>query len=217
MRPLKTVIHRHPRLFTGVAVGIAVGWLMPPAVEPLRRMLLGWNGAVWSYLGLMALLMARARPAQVKASAENEDESDGMVLMLVCIAAIASLAAIIFELANTRHQQAAASLANYGFTLVTVIGSWLLVATIFTLHYARHFYRSGSQPPLRFPDHEKNPDYWDFLYFSFTIAVALQTSDVEVMSGRMRKIVLLQSVLTFVFNTAILGLSVNIAAGLIGS
>jgi uncharacterized membrane protein len=216
MRPLRTVIHRHPRLFTGIAVGIAVGALMPATVEPLRRMLLGWNGAVWTYLALMALLMARARPAQVKASAENEDESDGMVLMLVCIAAIASLAAIIFELANTRHQQAGASLANYGFTLVTVLGSWLLVATIFTLHYTRHFYRSGGQP-LRFPDQEKNPDYWDFLYFSFTIAVALQTSDVDVMSGRMRKIVLLQSVLTFIFNTAILGLSVNIAAGLIGS
>lgn len=217
MRPLKTIIHRHPRLFTGLGVGIAVGMLMPPTVEPLRRMLLGWNGAVWTYLGLMGFLMARARPAQVKASAENEDESDGIVLMLVCIAAIASLAAIIFELANTRHQQTGPSLASYGFTLLTVIGSWLLVATIFTLHYTRHFYRSGGQPPLHFPDQTKNPDYWDFLYFSFTIAVALQTSDVEVMSGRMRKIVLLQSVLTFVFNTAILGLSVNIAASLVGS
>jgi len=215
MRPLRTVIHTHPRLFTGLAVGIAVGWLVADA-DLLRRVLLGWNSAVWTYLLLMALLMVRARPGQVKASAENEDESGAMVLMLVCVAAIASLVAIVFELANAEHLQGGPPLARYAFTLLTVTGSWLLVATIFTLHYARHFYRSHSKPPLRFPEEEHNPDYWDFLYFSFTIAVALQTADVAVMSRSMRRMVLLQSVLTFIFNTAILGLSINIAAGLVG-
>ncbi|MBS0309160.1 MAG: DUF1345 domain-containing protein, partial [Proteobacteria bacterium] len=68
--------------------------------------------------------------------------------------------------------------------------------------------------PLRFPDDEQTPDYWDFLYFSFTIAVAAQTSDVTVNTRSMRKAVLAQSVLSFLFNAAILGMSVNIAAGL---
>ena len=70
---------------------------------------------------------------------------------------------------------------------------------------------------MKFPDAELNPDYWDFLYFSFTIAVAAQTSDVVVMSSGMRKAVLAQSVLSFLFNAAIIGLSINIAAGLIGN
>ena len=108
-------------------------------------------------------------------------------------------------------------LAHYAFTGSTIFGSWCLVATLFTFHYARVFYRSPvEQRALRFPDNEQNPDYWDFLYFSFTIAVAAQTSDVSVMSRSMRKTVLAQSVLCFLFNVAIIGLSINIAAGLVG-
>jgi uncharacterized membrane protein len=79
-------------------------------------------------------------------------------------------------------------------------------------------YRSPpARRALRFPDNEQHPDYWDFLYFSFTIAVAAQTSDVIVMTRAMRKTVLAQSILGFIFNAAILGLSINIAAGMVGS
>jgi uncharacterized membrane protein len=60
------------------------------------------------------------------------------------------------------------------------------------------------------------PNYWDFLYFSFTIGVAVQTADVGVATREIRKIVLAQSLIGFVFNTAILGFSINIAAGLFG-
>lgn len=217
MRPFGKTIHSHPRLFIGVVVGLAAGWLSPADSDPVQRILVGWNSAVWTYLLLMAFLMAGAQAAHVRASAENEDESSGVVLMLVCICAIASIAAIIFELASGSDHQAGPPLLRYTFTVVTLTGSWLMVATIFTVHYARMFYRASANRALRFPDDEQNPNYWDFLYFSFTIAVAVQTSDVAVMSRQMRKIVLLQSVLSFLFNTAILGLSINIAASLIGS
>jgi len=99
-----------------------------------------------------------------------------------------------------------------------LFGSWCLVATLFTFHYARTYYRSPTERrALRFPDDCASPDYWDFLYFSYTIAVAGQTSDISVMSRPMRKIVLAQSILSFLFNVAILGLSINIAASLVGS
>lgn len=213
----KSAIHSHPRLMAGISAGIAAIVLTSPELHWVTRILVGWNSAVWLYLLLMAILMLRASPTQVKASAEKEDEAASVVLLLMCIAAIASLAAIIIELANaSSHPQSGPPLMRYAFTALTVSGSWLLLATMFTLHYARHFYTSGPRRPLRFPDDEINPDYWDFLYFSFTIAVATQTADVAVMTRPMRKIVLLQSVLTFVFNAAILGLSINIAAGLIG-
>jgi len=68
-----------------------------------------------------------------------------------------------------------------------------------------------------FPDNDAEHDYWDFLYFSFTIAVASQTSDVMVCSREARRTALAQSILSFFFNAAVLGLSVNIAAGLLGS
>jgi uncharacterized membrane protein len=97
------------------------------------------------------------------------------------------------------------------------LGSWFFIATIFTFHYAKIYYRSPAQlRALQFPDANSQPNYWDFLYFSFTIAVAAQTSDVQLASRAMRKTALAQSILSFWFNMAILGLSINIAAGLVG-
>ncbi|MFX7731916.1 DUF1345 domain-containing protein, partial [Acinetobacter baumannii] len=69
----------------------------------------------------------------------------------------------------------------------------------------------------RFPDGIRNPGYWDFLYFAFTISVAVQTSDVAVASRALRTSVLAHSLICFVFNAAIIGLSINIAAGLAGT
>jgi len=98
-----------------------------------------------------------------------------------------------------------------------VIGSWLLIGVIFSVHYARLYYTwQGKEPALRFAEGLLTPNYWDFLYFSFTIGVAVQTSDVGVATRSLRKVVLGQSLIGFLFNTAILGFSINIAAGLFG-
>lgn len=215
-------VHRfmrsRPRLVTAFATGFLAAWLLPDGWGLVTRALLGWNAAVWSYLLLMGWLMARASEGKVREIAEREDEGAVAVLAIISIAATISLAAIIFELATVRNTSAGVRLWHYAFTASTVFGSWCLVAVVFTFHYARGYYR---QPPdrrgLRFPDDDKmQPDYWDFLYFAFTIAVAAQTSDVTVMNREMRKTVLAQSVLSFIFNAAILGLSINIAAGAVG-
>lgn len=211
----KKLLHLHPRLLLAAAVGALVGAFLPQ--EPLQRAIIGWNTGVWLYLGMIWYLMARAKPDEVKKFAEQEDESATMVLMLVCIAATASLAAIVLQMGAAQDLDGAELLLHYLLTVATVLGSWFLVGTIFTVHYTKLFYTSPSDvPALKFPDEKDMPDYWDFLYFSFTIAAAVQTSDVAVMSTTMRRAVLGQSVLAFLFNAAILGLSINIAASLIG-
>ena len=88
---------------------------------------------------------------------------------------------------------------------------------VFTLNYASHYYRHRPPAGLRFPDDDPQfkPNYADFLYFSFTIAVAAQTADVVITSRPMRRLVLLQALLSFGFNTAILALAINIGAGLL--
>jgi uncharacterized membrane protein len=213
----RRLINRRPRLFTAALAGISIALLLPSTWTPLTRMLTGWNIAVWCYLILMAWLMLRASHARVRKIAEQEDESAALVLAVMSIGAILSLAAISIELATLKELPVALRLGRYGFTGATVFGSWLMVGTVFTFHYAHLFYRSATGPlPLLFPDNEKNPDYWDFLYFSFTIAVAAQTSDVSVQTRTMRKVVLAQSVLSFLFNVAIIGLSINIAASMVG-
>jgi uncharacterized membrane protein len=88
---------------------------------------------------------------------------------------------------------------------------------MFTLHYADMFYSAGSDDrPLRFPD-TGMPVFWDFAYFSFTIAAACQTADVSTAQGAIRKVVIAHSVLSFFFNASILGFAINVTAGLIGS
>jgi uncharacterized membrane protein len=218
MNTIHRFVRTRPRLAIALAVGIGAGLALPAQWNPVSRALASWNVTVWSYLLLMGWLMVRASHAQVCKLAVQEDEGAVAVLFIMSIAAIASLAAIVMELSALKELSFSHRLGRYAFTASTVLGSWLLVATMFTFHYAHVFYTSPAERrALSFPDHEQNPNYWDFLYFSFTIAVAAQTSDVAVMSRSMRKTVLAQSVLSFLFNVAILGLSINIAAGLVGS
>ncbi len=216
MSVARYIVQVHPRLVGAIVLG-ALTYFLYPSGATITRLLVAWNVGVWCYLLTMWLKMARASVGDVKRLAEAEDESAQLVLATVCVAAIASLAAIIIELAGAAHQSEADKLLRYAFTGGTVLGSWLLIGTIFTIHYARLFYNADNDVnnlPLRFADGEQNPDYWDFLYFSFTISVAVQTSDVAVATRALRKTVLAHSVIGFLFNAAILGLSINIAAGL---
>ena len=204
----------HPRLSSAAALGLAVG-ILAPADTLISKILIGWNAGVWTYLALMLWLTSRSHADDVKRIAEIEDENAGLVLFMVCIAAIASLATITVNLVGSKDLDSTARLLHYGFTGMTVIGSWLLTGVIFSVHYARLFYTwDGEEPALRFAEGLRNPNYWDFLYFSFTIGVAVQTADVGVATRALRKVVLGQSLIGFLFNTAILGFSINIAAGL---
>jgi len=213
---MRFLARTHPRLSAAALFGLATG-LLAPADSVVSKILIGWNVGVWSYLILMLWLTMRAKAPDVKRIAEIEDENAGLVLFMVCIAALASLATITLELAGNKDLETRLKLLHYGFTALTVIGSWLLIGVIFCVHYARLYYTwGGTEPALRFAEGLKTPNYWDFLYFSFTIGVAVQTSDVGVATREIRKIVLAQSLIGFVFNTAILGFSINVAAGLFG-
>jgi uncharacterized membrane protein len=220
MNNRKRLLHRfirsRPHLSLAIALGVVVGLLLPHSESAITRTLVAWNAAVWPYLASMMWLMARADHRKVREIAGKQDESAGLVLFALTVAAVLSLSAIIYELSQIPHLSPHQRALRYGFTAMTVGGSWFLVGVLFCFHYAHQFYRGGAKDvPLRFPDELKEPDYWDFLYFSFTIAVAVQTSDVSVMTRQMRKLVLGQSVLSFFFNLAILGLSINIAAGML--
>jgi len=218
MNTIRQLLRTRPRLIIAIFIGAAAGAVLPVQWSPVTRGLIGWNITVWSYLVLIAWLMFTSTHVQVRRIAEQEDRSAVVILAIMTVAALVSLAAIVLELTTVKSLTLEHRLAHYGFTAATVIGSWFLVGTLFTFHYARAFYQSPvDRRSLRFPDSELSPDYWDFLYFSFTIAVAAQTSDISVMTRGLRKAVLVQSVLSFLFNVAIVGLSINIAASLIGT
>ena len=218
MQRLRRLISSRPRLSIAFTLGIAAAYLMPIQSGYVARMLVGWNVMTWSYLLLVGWLMMHANNQQVRTIAVREDQTAFAVLAIMSVAAVTSIVAIVFELSTARQLSMSQRAFHYLLTASTVVSSWGLVGTMFTFHYAVLFYTSPAEArALAFPDRETRPDYWDFLYFSFTVAVAAQTSDVAVMSRAARKAVLAQSVLSFFFNAAILGLSVNIAASAVGS
>lgn len=215
---LRRFIQSRPHLSLAIMLGLAVALLLPRSEPLLTRSLIGWNAAVWTYLASMSWIIVRSSHHHVRAIAARQDESAKLVLFTLMIGSVLSLSAIIFELGQIPRLPAGERPMHYGFTALTVLGSWLLVGVLFTFHYAHMFYRERPDGvPLRFPDNVAEPDYWDFLYFSFTIAVAFQTSDVVILRRSMRKVVLAQSVLSFFFNLLILGLSINIAGGVINN
>ncbi len=212
------ILRTRPRLVFAIAAGALATAALPAGWMPVTRVLAGWNVTVWSYLALVAWLMARSTYVTVQRLAEQEDRSAVVILGLMTTAAIASVAAIVLELATVKDLALDLRVLHYALTAGTILGSWFLVGVLFTFHYARVYYQAPpAHRPLRFPDDALQPDYRDFLYFSFTIAVAAQTSDVAVTARPLRQAVLVQSVLSFLFNVAILGLSINLAAALVGA
>lgn len=166
-------------------------------------------------------MMIAAEPKQMRRRAKRQDESRFAIFTFVVAAACISLLAIGFMLNDKKGLPANILTLHLTLSAVTVVCSWLLMHTMFTLHYAHSYYRDESQTPnedktggLDFPS-QNQPDYWDFLYFSFVIGMTCQTSDVALTSCPMRRLALIHGVITFFFNTVILALSINIVAGLI--
>ena len=204
-----------PRMAFSAAVGILAAVAAPGIEHAVTRALLGWNVGVWLFLALAGTMMLRADHEHLRRIAIEHAEGAATVLALVIVAAVFSIVAIIFELSVAKGTGSSHALPHVLLALSTVSGSWLLLPTLFAMNYAGLHHTRDEGDGLKFPEGKNfKPDYSDFLYFSFTIAVASQTSDVTVTTRSMRRLVLLQSVLSFVFNTTILAFTINIAASL---
>lgn len=184
----------------------------------MSRVLVGWNTFTVLFLILAYAWMVGQTSKQISTHYEEEDETAPVILLFVVVGALLSLVAIVAQLASIEHAGDTERAYRIALAAVTVASSWLLVATMFTLHYANLYYRARSASedrPLAFPK-TPQPVFADFAYFSFTIAAACQTSDVSTAQGSIRRVVLVQTVVSFVFNLAILGFAVNVTAGILG-
>ena len=204
----------HIRLIVSAIAGALAGAMWPEVESVFARGLVGWNAFVWLYLVMVAVTLFRADSGHIKRLALAQAESAATVLVIVVVAAMASLAVVVFELVAAKAAGPNQMLPHLIFAFVSVLGSWLLLPMLFALSYASAYYGPEPDRGLAFPEAEKGfePDHTDFLYFSFTIAVTAQTSDVGVTSRAMRRLVLFQSLLSFLFNTTILAFTINAAA-----
>lgn len=209
------LITARPRLLASLAAGMAVTLAVPASNSWVTRALLGWNVGVVIYLALITTFMLKADHGKLKRVAAAHAEGAAVVLTVVVVAALTSLVAIVVELSAAKLPGSHHALPHVLLALSTVVCSWTLLPTLFTLNYASLYF---TQPGggLRFPDDRAGgpPDYADFAYFAFTIAVASQTADVSITTRPMRRLALAQSLLSFLFNTTILALMINITASL---
>ena len=204
----------HSRLILCAFAGAATAAVWPDVETLLSRALIGWNVLAWLYLGWVVVVLIRADSGHIKRVALAQADSATTVLVVVVVAAVTSLVAVVFELIAAKAAGPHHIAAHLAFAFVTVLGSWLLLPTLFSLTYAAAYYEPEPDRGLAFPGAAAKfePDHTDFLYFSYTIAVTAQTSDVAVTTREMRRLVILQSVLSFVFNTTILAFAINAAA-----
>ncbi|MEH2394573.1 MAG: DUF1345 domain-containing protein [Nostoc sp.] len=212
-----------PRLRLIIAVGLAVlvSVILPHLLHLPTRILCAWNSGIDFFLAVTWWKMIKATPEKIRRYAENEYEGHLAIFLLVIAAACISVLAIVFLLNDKKGLSTILLTLHVILAIMTIVGSWLLVHTMFAVQYAHSYYkyinRNNSQEITRGLDFPNNdcPDYWEFLYYSFVVGMTSQVSDVQTTSPDMRRLTLLHSILSFFFNTTILAMTINIVASLI--
>jgi uncharacterized membrane protein len=207
-----------PRIF--IAAGFAALMLltlpMSVASHVTSRVLIAWNAGAGLYVLLAAIMMTRSEPHAMRRRAQLQDDGALVILVLVVIASVASLAAIAGELAVVKDLHGLSRTLHVLLAGATVLTSWAFIQVMFALHYAHDYYAAvcrSQTPGLEFPG-DAHPDYGDFFYFAAVIGTSGQTADVAFVTKPMRRIGALHCILSYLFNTTVLALLINIGASL---
>jgi len=212
MPKLARVVYARPRSFLSIVVGIVSFFVLPETLRLVTRLLIGWDFFVAMYIILVYTMVLRGGLGYIRRMAALQDDGRFLIPLLTALGAFASLAAIVSELGDAHR-----SPPHLIFATLTIALSWAAVHTAFALHYAHDYYRGDEIGGLQFPsgDRHEDADYWDFVYFSFVIGMTAQVSDVGITDKTIRRTVTAHGIISFVFNTALLALMVNIAASAI--
>ncbi len=205
------------RLLFSTLVCILLVIVLPEGYRLSSRLLMGWDAGVALYLSLVMWMIARASPDRMRRESALQDDGRITIPILTVIAALASLGAIVFWLRTSSGGEDDEP-SILALLFLTTLLSWVFVHMMFALHYAHEYYgeHRGSGGGLRFPGNAK-PDYWDFIYFAFTIGTSTAVSDVAVTSRTIRNTVTAHSMVAFVFNVTTIALTVSIAGDAISA
>jgi uncharacterized membrane protein len=193
-------------------IGVVAAALMMVTVSVPIGLLVGWDCASLVYITWLWLVI-RNRDAQATAQRATTTDPDRAVTDLILLsAAVASLVAVGFVLVRAAQLHGLAELVRVALGLVSVVVSWALVHTVFTLRYANLYY-SGKAGGIDFNQPDL-PTYTDFAYLAFTIGMTFQVSDTSLRSGIIRRTALRHALLSYLFGTGILATTINLVASL---
>lgn len=198
-----------PRFLAFAAVLIVASVLLSPEVGMTRGILTGFDGAALLFIGSLVPLLRQGQAAKMRRRAARNDANRTVLLVFCGIVLFVVLVAVGGELRGR------SSVVTIALVVGTLILAWLFSNIVYALHYAHLFYSAGEKGDaggLQFPD-TAEPDYWDFLYFSVTLGMTFQTSDVSIASRRMRRVVTGQCLAAFIFNLGVIAFTVNVLGG----
>jgi len=215
-RVIRSITTR-PVLAWSFVAGFALAFIWP-GVPLLERMLAGWCLAATFYVVAVSYSLGRLAVHGFGSKVDSLDEGAVVILALSMLAAAASFAGVVFEL-QAIHNHPDQSVLALPLMVATIVCSWFFIHTIFAIHYAHVYYNDGGHPAkpcLDFGGDTEPPDYWDFVYFSVAIGASSATSDTNLRSRPMRRLVAAHAIFSFFFNATVLALAINIAAGMLG-
>lgn len=201
------------RVFVSALAGVVGGWLAGILFSWRYAPLLAWDVGALVFLVWIWVALRGRDAAQTESLAMREDPGHKTFDGLIILASLASLAAVAVLLVQASHTGGAAELLEVGLGIVSVVISWAMVHTVFTLHYARVFYKNqgGIDFNTNLP-----PSYSDFAYLAFTIGMTFQVADTNLRTGELRKIVLRHAFLSYLFGTVIVASAISLIVGLGG-
>lgn len=194
--------------FAAATVVVAtLGWRYGPAT--------GWIAAALVYLGWTWMAVGRLDPQSTSSHASREDPTRSVTDVVVVSASVASLAGVGYLLASGSSKGGQAEIAA-GVGIAIVATAWFVVHTVFTLRYARLYY-VNDPGGIDFNQGDDLPTYVDFAYLAFTIGMTYQVSDTDLKTRKIRATALRHALLSYVFGAVVLGITVNLIAGLSNS
>jgi uncharacterized membrane protein len=195
--------------FILLAGGIAASAAVLPRAQAIMT---GFNLAAIVFL-IACIPLFRRKASAMRQTARDNDANRVVMLVLTIILSLVILVIVAGELVEADQMPGLEKL----MIIATLLLAWAFANMVYALHYAHLFYTSDDGGKdlagLDFPGNRPEPDYADFVYFSVTIGVALQTSDVMITSPTIRRIVTGQCLAAFVYNLGVLALAINILAG----
>jgi len=197
---------------SGLIVAAVLLWFVPWGVAVVT----GWDVAALAFLVSVWPIIIRADGPRAAQLARREDENRGSATALLLGASVASLLGVGFALTLAGRESGALQVLLIGFAVLTVLVSWTVVNTVYTLRYADLHFRSR-EAGIGFgdPAGQEPPTYRDFAYVAFTIGMCYQVSDTTVGDRRIRGTVLSHALLSYLFGVVIVAGSVNLIAGLL--
>jgi len=203
------------RALTAFAAGVIVAVVLVPFVAWEMALVAGWDAVSLTVLLATWLVILRADSSLAPQLAAREDETADSTRALLVGANVASLLGAGYTLHLAGQQSGAPRGLLIGTAVLTVVLSWAVINTVYTLRYAdRHFRSKSGGIEFGSDDDQEHPGYRDFAYVAFTIGMCYQVSDTTLRDPGIRGTVLGHALLSYVFGVVIVAGSVNLISGL---